>query len=393
MKTTVGVVFGGRSVENEISILSALQVLSAIDQDKYTAVPIFITKNGQWITGSLLKQVENYKDIDALVSASQSVYMRPIHGDYNLYLSKKPLFKSNILATLDVVLPVLHGTYGEDGSFQGLMELIGIPYVGCSVLGSANGMDKITMKQILAANNIPVVEYAWLSDKQWFFERESAIEDIEGKLNYPVIVKPANLGSSVGISIAKDRNSLISAIEEAVKYSSRIIVERMVEELIEINCSVIGDYYNAKTSVCERPLNAGEFLSYTDKYAGGGKGSSTKGMASVVREIPANIPTTQSDRIAELAKKTFQVLSCNGVSRVDVMIEGSSGDIFVNEINTIPGSMSFYMWEASGLDFTALLEELLHGAFMRSQEASKKTISYSANILNLKGKGAKGSKN
>lgn len=395
MKINVAVVFGGRSVENEISILSALQVINAIDTQKYNIIPVFISKSGQWLSGDLLLKVDNYKDIDTLTAGCQSVYMQPIYDDYNLYKKRKPLFGSAVLAPIDVVLPVLHGTNGEDGSFQGLMELIGIPYVGCSILASANGMDKITMKQILASHQIPVVEYSYCTDKEWFFERDMVVERVESTLSYPVIVKPANLGSSVGISVAKDRNELIESIDTSVTYTTRIIIERLVEELTEVNCSVIGDYYNVKSSVCEKPLRSGGFLSYTDKYAGGSKssGSGSKGMASTKREIPAILADGQTEQIKQLAESTFKVLSCCGISRIDVMIDGRDGEIYVNEINTIPGSLSFYMWEATGLDFTLMVDELIHGAFMRHQEVSKKSVSYGANILSLNGKGCKGSKN
>ena len=200
MKINVGVIFGGRSVENEISVITAAQTMAAMNEDKYNIVPIYISKEGRWYTGDKLRSTDNYRDMKALLASVEEVYFRPAYGDNNLYKVRKPLFGSAVATTIDVILPCLHGTSGEDGSFQGLIELTGIPYACPNTLASANGMDKITMKMILKESGIPVVEYAWFSDKEWLSERESCIERSE-KLNYPLIVKPANLGSSVGIKV------------------------------------------------------------------------------------------------------------------------------------------------------------------------------------------------
>ena len=341
MKTNVGVFFGGRSTEHEISVISASQAMSAINKDKYDVTPIYISKQGKWYTGEALLDIANYKDIPSLLKKVEEVYMAPQYGDYNLYRVKKPMFGSAVLTTLDVVIPVLHGTNCEDGIFEGVLETIGIPYAGCNTLSSANGMDKITMKMILQACDIPVLDYVWFTDKQWFSQRDALIEKIESKLGYPVIVKPANLGSSVGIGRAVNREQLIEKIDGAEIYSTRIIVEHMVEELQEINCSVLGDCDEYRTSVCEEPIKSGEILSYEDKYMGGSKGA--KGMQASQKRIPAELPDEVTKRIQFLAGETFRVLSCHGVSRVDVIIDRSNSNIYVNEINTIPGSLSFYL--------------------------------------------------
>ena len=200
MKTTVGVFFGGRSTEHEISVISALQAINAFNKEKYEIIPIYITKQGRWFSGDALLEVKNYRDMAALQNMCAEVYMIPEYGDYNLYRKKRALFGNNIWAKLDVVIPVLHGSNGEDGIFEGVLESIGIPYAGCNTLSSANGMDKITMKMIMEKSGIPIVDYVWFTDKQWFAQRDKLIEGIETRLGYPVIVKPANLGSSVGIS-------------------------------------------------------------------------------------------------------------------------------------------------------------------------------------------------
>ena len=399
MKTNIGVFFGGRSTEHEISVISASQAMAAINRDKYDVTPIYISKQGKWYTGEMLFDTKNYRDMDALIAKCQEVYMRPIYGDYNLYKSKKPMFGSDVITKLDVVIPVLHGSNVEDGIFEGVLQTIGIPYAGCDVLASANGMDKITMKMILASCDIPVVDYVWFTDKQWFAQRDELIAKIEGKLGYPVIVKPANLGSSVGIGCAHDREQLIEKIDNAEQYSSRIVVEYMVKDLQEINCSVLGDCDDYQMSVLEQPLTSQDILTYTDKYMGGTK--SAQGMAASAKKFPADLPECETKRIQYLAGETFRVLSCHGVSRVDVMIEGASQPdetgcrkIYVNEINTIPGSLSFYLWEGTGISFEEEMEKLVQLAIKRKREEGMKTVSYDQNIFNMTGgtKSAKGGK-
>ena len=391
MKTNIGVFFGGRSTEHEISVISASQAMAAIDRDVYDVTPVYITKEGRWFTGEALTEVSNYRDPKKLLQQCSEVYMRPAYGDFNLYLSRRKIFGSDVAAHIDVAIPVLHGANGEDGTIQGLFDLIGLPFAGCDVLASANGMDKITMKMILQACEVPVVDYVWFTDKEWFDNRQEVVDRIESKIGYPVIVKPSNLGSSVGIGRAADRERLVQCVTDAT-YSSRIIVEHMVDNLKEINCSVLGDCDEYQTSVCEEPIKSGEILSYEDKYMGGSKGS--KGMQASAKRIPADLPEATSDRIRFLAGETFRVLSCHGVSRVDVIMDEDNGQIYVNEINTIPGSLSFYLWEASGIPFAELMDRLVKLALKRDRQRQRKTTTYDANIFAMGGgvKGAKGVK-
>lgn len=244
------------------------------------------------------------------------------------------------------------------------------------------------MKMILRENDIPVVDYIWFTDRQWFGDREKLIDEIEKKLSYPVIVKPANLGSSIGIGCAHNREELIAKVADAAKYASRIIVEYYVEQLQEINCSVLGDCNEYQTSVLEEPIKTKEILSYTDKYMGGTKG--TEGMQASQKKIPADLPVHTTKEIQRLAGETFRVLSCHGVSRVDVIVDRATNKIYVNEINTIPGSLSFYLWEATGLTFPALMDKLVQLAVKRKGAADRKTTSFSQNIFALGG-GTKGS--
>lgn len=389
MKTNVAVFFGGRSVEHEISVISAIQAINAFDSEKYNVIPVYITKQGKWVSGPELLNISNYRDMKALEQNVEEVYMRPLFGDYNLYkvnpggnifTKKNPVFSE-----LHVAFPVLHGSHGEDGMFQGLLETIGIPFVGCDTLSSANGMDKITMKMILRESGIPVVDFEWFTDREWITRKEEIISTIEKNLGYPVIVKPANLGSSIGINKAADRTELISTVETASKFSSRLIVESMVCDMMEINCSVLGDADVHESSVCEEPIKKKDFLTYDEKYGSGSK----SGMQASEKKIPADIPAETSEKIRKLAGDTFRVLSCNGVARIDFMIDRDSGEIYVNEINTIPGSLSFYLWEETGITFTQLIDKLISLALKRKRDIDRKTFSYDTNIFAM-GAGLKG---
>ncbi|MBR3855096.1 MAG: D-alanine--D-alanine ligase [Bacteroidaceae bacterium] len=386
MKTNVGVVFGGRSVENEISVITANQAIQAMDKEKYNIIPIYITKEGKWYSGDALFDVSNYRDTKRLLAMCEEVYMKPLYGDTNLYRTKKSLFGKEVVAKLDVILPALHGTNCEDGTFQGVMEFSGIPYTGCNTLASANGMDKITMKMILKECGIPVIDYCWFSDKEWDDKKDDTVARIENKLGYPVIVKPANSGSSVGIRAAHNREELIDAIDYAISFTSRVIIEKYVQKLKEVNCAVLGNYYECQPSVCEVPVRSGEILSYQDKYMNGG-GKQSEGMRSTVREIPANLPEASTKFIQKAACDTFRALSCDGVARIDFIIDEATGDIFVNEINTIPGSLSFYLWEYSGINFGTLIDKLIDIALRRKQDAGFKAVNYGENIFAAGGSG------
>ncbi|MFI3332349.1 MAG: D-alanine--D-alanine ligase family protein [Rikenellaceae bacterium] len=383
MKINVGVVFGGRSVENEISVITANQVIAAINKEKYNVVPIYISKSGRWYSGSALLDTDRYRDMDRLFKDCEEVHIRPIYGDHNLYRNSKKLLQSDVVSEIDVILPALHGTNCEDGTFQGVIEFAGIPYAGCNTLASANGMDKITMKMILKECGIPVIDYVWFSDKEWFDSTEEIVAKVESTLSYPVIVKPANSGSSIGIRAAHSREELEEAVLYAISFTTRIIVEKFVANLKEVNCSVMGDYHNCEASVCEIPVRNGEILSYEDKYMGGGgsKGEESQGMHSTVREIPARLPEDVTEFIRKCGCDTFKALSCDGVARIDFIIDQDSSEVCVNEINTIPGSLSFYLWEYSGVDFPTLVDRIINLAFQRQREQNNKVVDYGSNIF------------
>lgn len=386
MKTRIGVLFGGMSVEHEVSVISGLQALHALDASLYEGVPVYITKQGEWYTGPELTSVDSFKDLTVLKKTAKRVVLHTDETGRHLLMDPKPgLFKSKVIDELHVAFPVTHGTFGEDGALQGQLEMAKIPYVGCDVLSSAVGMDKVAAKTILKGAGLPQTDYLWFYSKAWSDERETCVKRVETELGYPVIVKPANLGSSVGVKRAVDAAELEEAIDLVVSYSHKVLVERMVDNLKEVNCSVLGDYEEAEASVIEEVGKSSEILSYSDKYMNDG----AKGMSGSARIIPANIPDETRDHVQELARRTFLELGASGVSRIDFLIDTATNEVFINEINTIPGSLSFYLWEPSGKNFTALTSRLIQLALKRSRERAALTFSIDTNLLSMHSKGGK----
>lgn len=377
----VAVLFGGRSVEHEVSVITGLQVIENIDKTKYNVFPIYISKDGRWYTGDELLDVKNYSDVARLLSRSRQVVMTPIPGLKKLYFYpfKTGVFKREPeFINIDVAFLALHGAHGEDGTMQGLLELADIPYVGSGVVGSAVGMDKIIMKDIFKANSIPVVNYTWFLRKNYEKNCDAVIEDVESKLRYPLFVKPANLGSSIGIGKAGTREELEYAIEIASKYDRKVIVEEAVNNPLEINCSVIGIDDEVEASLCEMPISWQEFLSYDDKYM---RHEGAKGMKGAARKIPAPIPEDKAQEIKNLALKVFRVLDCAGISRIDFLMEKESMKVYVNEINTLPGSFAFYLWEPLGIPFKDLIEKLIQMAVRRHEDDQKNIYTFDTKLL------------
>lgn len=397
MKLKVGVFFGGESVEHEISIISANQAMHAIDKAKYDVVPVYLSKKREWYTGEALFDVKEYKNMDELLKKCQRIIIVPNKGKIQIERYPSKLFGNNVITTIDVAVPVIHGTNGEDGALQGFFELNGIPYSGCDVGAAAVGQDKVFMKNILRDSGLPITNYVWYYSSDWFANTEACLDAIEAKLVYPVMIKPASLGSSVGISKATDRASLEEGITEAIAYDNKFIVEEMVTQLVEVNCSVIGDFSGAKASTLEEVMGTDEFLSFRDKYEGGGKGSKTggsksQGMASTNRIIPARLTDEGTKYVQDLALQTFRVLGSAGVSRIDFLINAEDNSVYVNEINTIPGSLSFYLWEKTDRNFTELMTSLIELALKRQRERENLTFSFDSNVLALQGTGTKGAK-
>lgn len=380
MKIKVGVFFGGKSVEHEISIISAVQAMLNLDTDKYDVVPIYITKDDKFYTGKYLKDIERYKDIKKLLEDSQRIIIQNIDGVVKLLAYPLKRFGKSEVDYLDVALPVVHGTNVEDGNLQGYLHMLNLPYCGCDVLSSAVGMDKFAQKAIMSENGIPVLPAKCFDMKRYNKEQKNILEDIEKNIEYPMIVKPVNLGSSVGIKKVKNREELEEAIDYGFEFSMRVLVEHAVQNLREINCSVLGDFENARPSECEEPVSVDEILSYQDKYLSGEKGGS-KGMSSTKRKLPADIPSEISNKIKDYAVRTFKALGCNGVVRIDFLMDDSTKEIWVNEINTMPGSMAFYLWEATGLKYKNMLEQVINLGLKRKREEENVTYSFDTNVL------------
>ena len=392
MKTRVAMMFGGKSVEHEVSVISGIQAYMSMDTDKYDAIPVYMTKNNEMYIGDSIGDIESYKNIDELLKKSQRVIM--INEDGKIKLVQYPVKKlgKNIEVEIDVAFPVVHGTNVEDGGFQGYLKTMGIPFVGCDVTASAIGMDKYITKLVLKESNIPVLD-ARLYTLSDYADMESMMNDIENVFGYPVIVKPVNLGSSVGISVAKSRVELSNSVDDAFRYATKVLVEHAITNLREINCSVLGDENDAIASECEEPLHTKDILSYEDKYVSNAKGSGSKGMASVSRRIPAELTPEKREEVRELAVKSFKALGCNGVSRIDFMIDADTDKLYFNEINTIPGSLAFYLWEPVGVPYKDLLDRMIQLALKRERTEESLTFTFDTNILNQASfGGSKGSK-
>ena len=378
MKIRVGVFFGGRSVEHEVSVISGLQAFAALDKQKYDAIPVYITKEGHFYTGPNFGGIAAYRDIPALLRSGDRVL--PASADGRAVLVRHPAKRlgGNVLATIDIAMPVVHGTNAEDGALQGFLEMLNIPYTGPDVLSAALCMDKAASKTLLRDAGLPVLPALTVSAFNWIEHPDAEVRRVEGEFAYPVVVKPVNLGSSVGITLASTREALCRALDLGFKFAAKALVEPAVVSLREINCAVLGDAEETRASVCEEPVGGGDILSYQDKYLSSGKQA---GMQSARRRIPAELPEGQAKAIQALAVKTFQALGCGGVARVDFLLDRETSNVYVNEINAIPGSLSFYLWEPVGVSFPKLLDEMLSLALKRRRERGNLSFAYETNIL------------
>lgn len=392
MKLNVGVIYGSRTCEHDVSIISALQAAQALDAQSYDVTYIYIGREGAWYTGDALKDIKFYEKFDParvtrVVPAGEG-------GKLVLYYfaQKKKFFGGagvEKVAEVDVALPVLHGLNGEDGTVQGMLELFGVPYTSAGVMGSAVGMDKITMKLLFKGCGFPVIEGMWFDRGRWSREREAVMDEAEQKIGYAMIVKPANLGSSIGINLAHDRDGLEDAIETAIAYDHRVLVERAVTPLREVNCSVLGYGDQVETSELEMPVTQEELLTFDEKYTRNAKGAG--GMASLTRMIPAPVDEATAARVRELAVAAFRAMDLKGVVRIDFILD-PDGNVYINEANTIPGSLAFYLWEPRGISFGKLLERMIECAYNAYADKKASIFSHDSTILAGILRGAKGSK-
>ena len=396
MKTNVAFFYGCRSVEHEVSIISAVQAMRAVDREKYDVTPVYVTKDGEMYTGNCLFEIEEYRNLSELLSKCQKVNFLRENGAVVMTEQTKKLFQKPKSVRIDVAFPVVHGTNCEDGTIQGFFEYLNLPYVGCDIISSAVGMDKAVFKDVLKSAGLPVLDCICIRAKEYLTDKQKFQDEIEQKIGFPLIIKPVNLGSSVGISKVNTKEQLDDAVMLALSFTDRILAEHAITSLREINCSVLGDADECIASVCEEPFMNDEILSYEDKYMGNSKnGGQSKGMASLGRKIPADLSEEKAEEIRSLACKTFKAIGANGVVRIDFMIDTETDKVYANEINTIPGSLAFYLWEASGVKYPELITRLIDLAFKRQRSRNNITYTIDTNILSgvsFGSKGAKGAK-
>ena len=384
----VAVIFGGRSVEHDVSVVTAHQVMEALSA-RHEVIPVYVTRDGEWLSAPGLRDLEVYRT-KRWTEIGERVMLPPAAGSKGFHVPSTGRLKGARNIPLDVVVPAIHGTNGEDGTLQGVLEMAGIPYAGSGVVGSAVGMDKVAMKAVFKAAGIPVLPHVLVEAAHLDSDLAAVLKEIEDGVGYPAFVKPSRLGSSVGIGKGRDRQSLEEALEVARRYDHKILVEPALEGCVEINTSVLGGHGRpVRPSVCEQPLSLEEFLSFSDKYmreakGGGEKGRSSKGgegMAAQDRRIPAPISQELTETIQDNAIAAFKAVDAAGVARVDAFLREETGETWVMEINTVPGSFSFYLWEHSGLRFEELMDELLEIAQAGYRERSDLLFTFDSGML------------
>jgi D-alanine-D-alanine ligase len=388
----VGLFFGGRSVEHEVSVVTAMQVLAALPVDQFRGVPVYIAKSGAWYSGDALRELDGYKDIERLLGNATRVSLRPEPEDGNHLVevgARRGLLGggggARTAAQLDVAIPLVHGTHGEDGTLQGLFELCDLAYTGCGVAAAAISMDKPLTKAVLRSARLPVLDDVTVERARWTAHAGEVMDEIESRLTSPYFVKPISLGSSIGVTRAETRDQVRDAIDVALTYDMRCLIEAAQDDIVEINCSVLGRGQDLHVSVCEQPVAAG-VLSYADKYLakGGAKGAAATGMKGARRLIPAPLPERLTQRIQDAAATAFHAIGAEGVTRVDFLVRPERDWFVVNELNTVPGSLSFYLWEPAGIPFHELLTRIIEMALERREE--KRRTSFSIDSWLLRGR-------
>lgn len=380
MKKTIAIIFGGRSAEHDVSIITAhtpiIQSLLATGQ--FDVWPIYIAKDGSWYANQAMNELAYFKQ-EALQEILETQKKVQISFDNGLKIIW-PGFRSKTI-NVDIVFPAMHGTFGEDGSLMGLLRMANVPFVGCDLFASAVAMDKVLTKQVLEAEGISIVPYVWFTKNNWVTNRSTWLEKIT-KLNYPVFVKPVHLGSSIAITKVKQNSELENAIEVAFHYDDKVLVEESVENLIEVTLPIMGND-ELRLAAVERPLNNTEFFDFSDKYLSG----DTKGGGAISQysEIPANIDTGLIAQVEDLGRKTYRTLGCSGIARVDFLIDSSSKRVYVNEVNTLPGSLYQHNWKKVGMSGVELVTKLVTLAEERFSSQQKISYIFDSDILKKAG--------
>lgn len=397
-KIQLGVIFGSRSCEREVAIISAVQLMNHVNTEKYDVIPVYISETGMWYTGAALRKIDTFKQFNPDGNGIEQVALDVTAGSGALIATRpgKGLFgkpQQVVVARLQVCVIVMHGLNGEDGTLQGMLELANLPYTSTGVAGSAIGMDKIMMKQFFrGACTLPVLPDLWFTRSMFEKDSKAVVKQVADTLGYPVFVKPANLGSSIGVSRADDDEGLLDSLELAFEYDRRVLVEKGLDHPLELNCSVLGYDDDVQASPIEMPLTGlnDDFLDFKDKYLSNG---GSKGMASLSRVIPAPIPKEMTEQIQRISCDIFRMLDCKGVVRIDYMLDKKTEQVFITEINTIPGSLAFYLWEAAGVKYSQLIDRMVDAAMKAHEDKNSRNYAFTSDILkNVSLGGAKGAK-
>ena len=373
MKLNVGVIFGGRSVEHEVSILTAIQAMEYIDQEKYNIIPIYITKNLEWYTSGCLKFIETFKEPDLIRRYAKRVHLVNKNGRY--ILQKNGWIKKEV-EELHLAFPIVHGANVEDGSLQGYLNLIGIPYVGSNIYSSVLAQDKVFMKQIMQANNVPVTKFVWFGERFYRNKKEELFHQID-ELKYPLIIKPATLGSSIGIEPITRKEEIDSTIERVFQFDSKVIIEEMIDDLVEYHCSVLLTENGNITSEIEEVITNKNMIEYGDKFLI----DDEKEDSSVKRICPANIDEKLKKEIETLSLTVFKMLNMRGTARVDFLYDQKQKKLYVDEINSIPWCFAHHLWEARNISYRELLSIMLKDAIDVEVKSQQRTVTIDSNII------------
>jgi len=375
---TVAVFFGGKSAEHDVSIITGHTpiIQSLLATGEYEVYPVYIARDGSWYSSQAMNDLAYFKDgLEEKLSKEKKVRIDVNDG---LTLVWPGLREKKV--SIDIAFPAMHGTYGEDGSLMGVLRMAGVPIVGCDLSASAVAMDKVLTKQVMEAEGVLVSPYVWFTKYQWETKRDDYLREIE-KLDYPLFVKPVHLGSSIAISKVRDAGELKNAIEVALHYDDKVLVEEGVENLIEVTLPIMG---NDKLTfgAIERPLNNTDFFDFSDKYLGGGKG---QGVNTEYSEIPAKISDELSKKVLALGEKTYRTLGCSGIARIDFLIDSETEKIYVNEVNTLPGSLYHHNWKKTGVSGVELVTRLIQLAEERFSAQKDTTFAFESDILQKAG--------
>lgn len=372
---TIGVFFGSRSPEHDVSIITGQLIISGLKKCGYNVIPVYIDKNGKWYSDARLSSMKFFAQNSGDLGKKLESFNIDFNKSSGKMVKQTGFLKSNVF--FDIAFPAFHGQNGEDGTFQGLCEMLNVPYVGCDVTSSAITMDKVLTKMIYKANNIPTVDFIYFNLNEWRINKKSVIEQIK-TLNWPVIIKPARLGSSIGISKAKDQKELEFAIEVALHYDEKVIVEKAIDDLMDVTCCLIGNDDPTPSLLQESVFSSG-FFSYEDKYLKGGGAQTGNATQSII--IPARLDKKTTQRIQDAAVKAYKTIGCSGIARVDFLYDKKTGHWYANEVNTLPGTLYHHLWKKSGIEFEDLLQKLIKFAEEKYQAKKQITYTFNSNIL------------